>query len=424
MKWHKYNETFFAAAKNARVFSRGLLVLPFAISGALTRGQELLDKLDDSLHLQTPNGYVQTDLSGLLDAEGYYVDQPPPGLVFTDDHFFFNPRLSLFLDTKIGEHLYSLLQVRFDRGFDPGSKPHGDVRFDEYLLRYTPFDDPRLNLQAGKFATLTGNWVPRHLSWDNPFINAPLPYENVTIASDQVATPSAAAFLARKTKPDQKGIWNPMIWGPSYAVGGAVFGRVEQYEYALELKNSALASRPYAWDPTNVGFDHPTVSGRIGVRPDAAWNVGANASYGTYLLPNTAGLPGNQSYSDFHQLMVGPDISFAWHHWQLWAEAYASRFDVPAVGNADTVAYYLEAKYKIDSNWFIAWRWNQQLFDNVPNGKGGEERWDHDIWRAETALGYRFTRHLQAKLQYSYSRQNGTFQQGEQMVATQLTLKF
>ena len=397
------------------------------LASALTASvpaQELLDTLDDALHLQSPNGFVRADLSGLVDLEGYYIDDPPPGLVFPDDSFFFNPRLTLFLDTKIGEHLYSLLQVRFDRGYDPGADPNGDVRFDEYLLRYTPLDEPVFNLQAGKFATVVGNWVPRHLSWDNPFINAPLPYENVTIVSDLNAPASAAGFLGRRVRPDQKADWLPLIWGPSYATGASVFGRVERFDYAAEVKNAGLSSRPKAWDPLETQWRHPTVSGRLGVRPNAAWNIGANASYGAYLLPEAGrGLPAGTGLGDFKQLTVGSDVSFAWHHWQFWGEAFASRFEVPNVGDVESLAYYVEAKYKINSNWFTALRWNQQLFDEIPNA-GAEERWDRDAWRAEAAIGYRHSRHLQAKIQYGYNHQNGPLQQGEQFVATQLTLKF
>lgn len=386
--------------------------------------QELLDTLDDSLFLQSPNGHVRADLSGLLDLEGYYIDDPPMGLLFPDDRFFFNPRLTLFLDTRIGEHLYSLLQVRFDRGFDPGADRDGDVRFDEYLLRYTPFDHPALNLQVGKFATVVGNWAPRHLSWDNPFINAPLAYENVVIVSDINAPPSTAGFLARKNRTDQKADWVPMIWGPSYATGASIFGRVEQFDYAAEIKNAGLSSRPRAWDPLEVQWGHPTVSGRFGVRPNATWNVGANASYGSYMLPESSRtLPEGRGLGDYNQLTVGPDVSFAWRHVQVWAEALASRFEVPNVGDVETATYYIEAKYKLDANWFAALRWNQQFFDEIPAG-AVDEPWDRDIWRAEAALGYRHSRHLQAKLQYSYSHQNGPFQQGEQLVATQLTLKF
>jgi hypothetical protein len=386
--------------------------------------QELLDTLDDSLFLQSPNGYIRTDLSGLLDLEMYYSDQAPPGLLIADDKFFFNPRLALFLDTRIGPHLYSVLQVRFDRGFDPGARRDGDIRFDEYFLRYTPLDGPALNIQVGKFATVFGNWVPRHLSWDNPFITAPLPYENVMTVGDVNAPPTRPGFLGRRNRNDQKADWMPMIWGPSYATGASIFGRVEQFDYAFEMKNSGLSSRPFAWDPTNVDWDHPTVSGRLGVRPDVAWNIGANASYGSYLQPRAAGLPPGSNPGDFSQLTVGPDVSFAWHHWQFWAEAFATRIEVPNVGDVESAAYYIEARYKINSSWFAAARWNQQFFDEIPNAVGGEERWDREAWRAETALTYRYSRHLQGKVQYAYRHQNGRFQQGEQLVATQLTLKF
>ena len=97
---------------------------------------------------------------------------------------------------------------------------------------------------------------------------------------------------------------------------------------------------------------------------------------------------------------------------------------MPNVGDADTVAYYLEAKYKITTQLFAALRWNQQFFGAVPNGAGGETPWDRDAWRVDTALGYRFTRHLQGKLQYSYTHQKGSLPQGEQLVAAQVTLRF
>jgi len=73
---------------------------------------------------------------------------------------------------------------------------------------------------------------------------------------------------------------------------------------------------------------------------------------------------------------------------------------------------------------FAALRWNQQLFAEIDDGTGREIPWDRDIWRADGALGYRFDRHLQAKLQYSLSHQAGRLQQGEQLVAAQLTVKF
>jgi hypothetical protein len=415
-----------AGSKCRGVLSLLALLTTLTLAPLLAPAQtELLDKLDESLFLQSSNGWFRTDLSGLLDLEGYYIDRLPPGLIFSDDKYFFNPRLSLFLDTKLGSHFYSLVQLRIDRGFDPGARPDGDVRLDEYLLRYTPLEDARINFQVGKFATVVGNWVPRHDSWRNPFITAPLPYENVVIVTDHVGPAGPAGFLDRRNKPDQPAIWVPMIWGPSYASGASVFGLIEKFEYAAEIKNVALSSRPYAWDATRHAWDYPVASGRLGYRPNAAWNVGASFSHGAYMLPPEDELsPGGPRKGRFKQTTFGGDLSYAWRHWLLWAEAFASRFQVPNVGNADTVAYYLESKYEITPHLFGAVRWNQQLFDKVPNGRGEFERWDRDIWRIDTALGYRFDRHLQTKLQYSYSRQNGPRQQGEQLLALQMTVKF
>jgi hypothetical protein len=390
--------------------------------------QEWLDRVDDALFLQSRDGVWRADLSGTLDLEGYSIDQEPPGLIFSDgDDALFNPRLSLFLDLRAGKHFYAFLQARFDRGFDPGLDQDGDVRADEYFLRYAPFADARLNVQAGKFATVFGNYVARHHSWDNPFINAPLPYEHVLTIPDQTVPASPAAFLARRNLPDNKTAWLPTLWGPSYTTGGAAFGALGGLDYAVEFKNASVSSRPAAWSAWDVNFSAPTIGGRLGWRPGPAWTFGASASGGSYLLPaaeSAPAFPAGKDRSSFDQLTVGADAGWAWRRLQLWAEVFLSRFEVPNVGDADTVAYYLEAKLKLDSRFFVAARWNQQFFGKVPDGAGGEARWDNDAWRLDGALGCRLTRHLQAKLQYSYSHQLGNQQQGEQLVAAQATVKF
>jgi predicted porin len=94
------------------------------------------------------------------------------------------------------------------------------------------------------------------------------------------------------------------------------------------------------------------------------------------------------------------------------------------VGNADTLAYYIEAKYKLTAGLYAAARWNQQFYGTVSNGLGGQEPWDNDMLRLDLALGYRFSRHFQAKIQYSFGHREGNLQQGEQLVAAQVTMKF
>ena len=50
--------------------------------------------------------------------------------------------------------------------------------------------------------------------------------------------------------------------------------------------------------------------------------------------------------------------------------------------------------------------------------------WGNDIWRVDSAVGYRLTNFLQLKIQYSFSHQDAPSQQGEQLVAGQVTIKF
>src|SRR5438132_13120210 len=240
------------------------LLLAFDVQSSA--GADLLDQLNDALTIRDSQNRFQLQLSGLIDFEGYFIDQRAPALIETDDSFLFNPRLSIFLDAQWTKHLYFFGQVRVDRGFDP-SDQGAQIRLDEYFLRYTPLDNSFINFQVGKFATVVGNWVQRHYSWDNPFINAPLPYENLTGIWD-VAAPDNVDVLLYWGHVGEYDTGNysdkylrlPIIWGPSYASGFSVSGTIDKFDYAAELKNSALASRPESWDATGVNFGHPTFS--------------------------------------------------------------------------------------------------------------------------------------------------------------------
>jgi hypothetical protein len=384
---------------------------------------DFLDRLDNTLTLSVFHDNVRARLSGTLDLEIYHFEQPPPGLINSSIDTLFNPRLTLFLDTQVGSQIYFFAQSRLDRGFDPSN--HGaQLRLDEYALRFTPWDDGRFNLQVGKFATVVGNWVPRHLSWENPFINAPLIYENVTPIQDKSAPVSPLNFIYGLYY-YEKYAFNPVIWGPSYASGTSVSGRLDRVDYAVEMKNASLSSRPESWNVTENGFEHPTFSARAGFRPNEAWNFGLSASEGPYFRREAEPtLPPGRDIDDYREFVLGQDASFAWRHLQVWVEFYEARFEVPRVGDADTFAYYLEAKYKFTPQLFGALRWNQQLFSNVNNGAGGRVRWSQDLGRIDVAAGYRFTSHTQLKLQYSFQQETTGPGDDNHLIAAQLTVRF
>src|ERR1051326_5533257 len=142
----------------------------FACTACAFHIDDFFDRLDTALTLSAFQNNLRARLSGTLDLEFYNFEQPPPGLIISASDNLFNPRLSLFVDAQLGSKVYFFAQSRLDRGFDPSD--HGaQLRLDEYALRYTPWEDGRLSLQVGQFATVVGRWVERHLSWSNPFIN-------------------------------------------------------------------------------------------------------------------------------------------------------------------------------------------------------------------------------------------------------------
>ncbi len=402
--------------------SRLLCLLAALLCANESRAQDLLDRLDEELTVSAFDHQVRARVSGLLDAEFDAFDLPAPGLIDSTTSPLFNPRLTLFLDAQLGGKFYFFSQVRVDRHFDPSNRG-AQIRLDEYALRYTPWEDGRVSLQVGKFATVIGRWVQRHLSWDNPFVNAPLIYENITAIEDRAA-PANVADLDAQLR-DEKYEYNPTIWGPSYTSGGTIAGRIAWLDYAFEVKNAALASRPEAWDATRVGFAHPTFSGRVGIRPNESWNLGLAASDGSYFQEQAVPtLPPRTGLGDFREHLIAEDVSFAWHHLQLWAECHQTRFEVPLVGNADVLGYFIEGKYQFTPQFFGAVRWNQQFYGDVPDGFGGEAAWGKDAWRADLAVAYRFTPHVQLKIQYDLEHDDNGRAGFGHFFGTQLTVRF
>lgn len=146
--------------------------------------------------IASESGDFDMRFSGILDLEHCQFGSEAPGQLFSVDRSFRNPRATMFVDTHIGEHLYVFLQTRIDRGFDPNYMDAGQIRLDEIFARYTVGgEDWSFSVQAGKFATPMGNFVPRHTSMKNAFVRPPLPHDHLTTVTDHEASGGNAEFV-------------------------------------------------------------------------------------------------------------------------------------------------------------------------------------------------------------------------------------
>jgi hypothetical protein len=386
-------------------------------------GQAALDKLDDLTRFNSEALGLHADLSFMTDATLFAAEQPAQGLLSTDDRVFFAPRLMTFLDVQLGDRITLHGQMRVDRGFDPGAARGGQVRLDEYYLQARLWRKDEVNVRIGKFATAFGSWSRRSLSWDNPLITAPMAYEDMLPVSDALVPGGLAGFAARRDMPDNKAEWLPILWGPSYATGVSLFGRVDLLEYAFEVKNASISSNPQSWDGVQDGFHtNPTFTGRVGLRPAPEWSFGTSFSHGPYLRESAAALlPAGTCVNDFTQTTWGLDAGYAHGKWQIWSELIAARFEVPRVGGVEVLSGFIETKFKLTADLWAALRWNQAAFGDVP---GLTTEWDRNAWRADLALGYRVSENVQVKLQYSVGDKRGHDVEGNHLGALQVTVRF
>lgn len=397
-----------------------LIILSLATHAS---AQAFLDSVGEKMHFESEALGIRADVSFMADATVFAAERQAQGLLFEDDQVFFAPRLITFLDVELGERVTLHGQMRVDRGFDPGSAPDGQVRLDEYYLQARLWRQNEVNMRIGKFATAFGRWAKRSLSWDNPLITAPMAYEDMLPISGALAPGGLGGFSTWRNQPDNRTGWMPLVWGPSYATGLSVFGSVDMFDYALEVKNAGISSRPQDWDGVQDGFHtNPTFTGRVGLRPSPEWTLGTSFSHGPYMQRiATRTLPLGTSVNDFTQTTWGLDGGYAHGKWQFWSELIAARFEVPRVGAVEVLSGFVEAKYKLSPSLWAAMRWNQAVFGDV---SGLTTEWDRNAWRADLALGYRFTEHVQLKLQYSVGDKRGNDAEGNHLGAMQVTVRF
>ena len=86
--------------------------------------------------------------------------------------------------------------------------------------------------------------------------------------------------------------------------------------------------------------------------------------------------------------------------------------------------YFLEAKYKFAPQFFGAVRWNQQLYDTVPDGPGRGDSWGRDAWRIDTADRLPIHAAYPAEAQYDLEHDDNGRHGFGHFLGTQLTVRF
>ena len=343
---------------------------------------------DAGIGYLSSGGLIQVDLSGQMDLESFQFSNSEPGLsgLARGSDFLFAPRVRLFLDTFLGDHLYGLVEWRGDRGEAP-TADFWEARVEQAYVRLSNTSGT-VSLQGGIFASPFGSYAGRHLSVIDPFIRPPLIYDYRTVISRRWAPASIDWFVDWKNSPDT---WRPTgappVWGVPYQWGGmATIGNGFVTLRAAAM-NSAPSSEPREWYDFDVV---ETVSwiGSLRFKISPELSVGASHNRGPYVrsdIPNAPETP-PACCSTWDQRLWSGDVAFARGHMMLRAEFLPDSWDVPNVeDSAIDLGFNAEAQFDVATGWSTAVRYGKIDFRDL----AGQGDWDWDVERLEVALGYR-----------------------------------
>lgn len=382
----------------------------------------------------SPSGLLQLTLSGQLDLETLYVhdawagligreegEEPIPdaqsgcptchvGMGYSGDGGDLTThRLRVFADIFLGDHVYSLLEVRSDRGHAP-TDGDVDVRVEQAFLRLVTTSGA-FGVQAGRFASPFGSYAQRHLTTVDPFLRPPLAYDYRTVMSRTMVPRDASILLEWKDvaqffrKPGA-----PPVWDVPYQWGAMMFGRVGPVDLRVAAMNSAPSSDPEAWGFAWDRFEDPSWVVAARTRLSASLDVGFSYNRGPWMEELTGGTiqpppnapPGADppSFRDFDQEILSGDFTFARGPVMLRVEAMLDRWEVPNVDMRPTERLYnVEAQWDLAAGFYVGARAGYIDFRPLDDGLGaastlpnGEADWDHDVYRYDGSLGYRLAR--------------------------------
>ena len=349
---------------------------------------------------------------------------PPDPTFFNYTDYDYNAlrlgRIGVAASWRVHERLSAVAEVRSDNLATP--------RVHAAYLRFRPWAERALDVQAGRIPPTFGAFPRRSYASDNFLIGYPLGYQYLTsLRSD--ALPASTADLLRM---------RGRGWAPRFPIGSqekkaglplvnalrwdtGVQARVEWRRLeALAAYTVGTLSSPRLRDDNGGG----QISARIAAHPVVGLVLGGSVARGAYLdhVPLDAiGLDAD----GYVQQAFGADAEYSRGYWLLRAEGVWSGWDMPAIreplvfGPLRARALSVEGRYKLWPGLYAAARLDDLAFNQLP---GTAVSWDADVRRVEVGLGWRVRRHVLFKAVYQHNRRDDGRRRPLGVVAAQVML--
>jgi class 3 adenylate cyclase len=351
---------------------------------------------DLGLHYESPGGLLQIEPGGRLELDGYAPRGSPQWLIPTT-RAFIAPRISVLTDVFVGKHFYSLIELRADRGEAPRDGGM-EFRIEQAYVRVLPTRTD-FSIQLGRFASPFGQYPQIHHSTSDPLIRPPLPYDYRTTMSGIIPAVSNDSFINWKNKTGFfRPIGLPPIWSAPYQLGAMLFGSMSSLSFRAAIMNGAPSLEPRDW---NRSFAHPSYTANAAWQVIPELRIGASYDRGPYVTDSASFarvLPAGRHINDYSQELIGAEVTVTRGYVEIRGEGFLDRWEVPNV-RPDPVdrSYFIQAKLKLSPDIFIAGRFGQIFFNELPHSSGILDKWDRDVRRVQIGAGYRIAQNAELR---------------------------
>jgi hypothetical protein len=348
------------------------------------------------LAASSAGGAAQLQISGQVDVLARAGYDRPLSSNFRRDDPLNELRFRLMANRWVTDNVALFAELLFDIGSD--ARVNG-----AYLVVTELAGKEWLNTRIGLAPSLLGSFGTRSTYFNvNPLILAPMVW-HYRSALDPGARANAQELIARRDR-NARGL--PLLYDSCWNVLWEVSGSRGRFDYALGVTPGS-ATNPIASRSENGAQG----MARIGLRPFLGLRLGLSGAWGPYIGesvdPSGVSAELTSTPEDYAQTLLGYDAELSRGQLQLFSEGYWSAWETPEIAEGvEARGGYLEGRYDLAAQWYVASRldaiWFNEIAVTAEDGTVTRQSWDDDVWRVESALGYRFTREVLAKLAWHH----------------------
>jgi hypothetical protein len=288
------------------------------------------------------------------------------------------------------------------------------VQLSAAYARIRPFARYEFDIQAGRIPPVVGAFNRRAYGRDNPLIGLPLAYQYLTSLRPDALPATADDLLRMRARGWQPsfpigstsvGPGMPLISASKWSTGIGGRWQMQWLEFAGAWSLGAPGV-PVASD-LDAGRQ---LSGHVTATLPAGLIVGVSGARGRWINDDALALVPEARRDDSITTLVATDAEYGYGPWLLRAEWLRSTYDMPlgeqAPGPLQLVSSsgFIEARRRLSARWQVAVRLDRLTFNKISGTLGGVPTpWDAPIDRAEGAVAFRATRHLDLRVGWQHN---------------------